>query len=135
MTVTYFASYFLWTKYLTTKEALATLLLTIGGTLLFLRWNVILGLEAPFFSMLPVFYQRKRTKYGTIFFYAYMTIQTLCMFGLLVSYYYEAIGGVLSLEEQNESVISNILEILHCAPENEPSVSGKINPIEGTISA
>lgn len=90
--------------------------------LLFLRWNVILGLEAPFFSMLPVFYQRKRTKYGTIFFYAYMTIQTLCMFALLILSYYEAVDGILSLEDQNESIISNILEILHCAPENESYV-------------
>lgn len=135
MAVTCLVSYFLWTKYLTTKEALATLLLTIGGILLFLRWNVILGLEVVFFSMLPVLFQRKRTKYGTVYFYTFMVIQTLCMFALLILSYYEAVDGILSLEHQNESIISNILEILHCAPENESYVGGEINPTKGTISA
>ena len=53
-----------------------------------------------------------------------MFIQTLCTFGLFAFSYYEAVDGILSLEDQNSSIISDIIEIIHFAPHNEPSIHG-----------
>lgn len=127
-------TYFLWVKYLSRNEIIAGLCVSIAGVLLYIIWQVPLGVEVPIFMNL-LFITRSASifsqKVEIRIFYSYSALQTFFLVAFSIIAFYQ---GSLSFEEQNSSIIGDIIYYTQCAPDDEVGFSGNVDPHKGTVS-